>query len=295
MSLNHALRRSAAQLLARAATGAAPEMLGPVRTFSRSAGDLALSPFRGCSPSTRSLSPFFPPSSLGSLSRAMDELVQMDRHLSAELANFFGGDSPLAHSSPFFRDSPFRSAIHKAVSVSRPAQFRAFEDRYELQADMPGVAESDLNIELDAEEGLLTISGARRDEAAAATLAAAGSGPASAAAAASQPPQAAAGAPEAPAAAAAGEAAAAAAPAAEAAATAEAGGADDVSSGGRGGGGGSVWTFRGTWRLPEDVEADGVTAALDRGVLRVTLPRRQAPEKPQPRRIKISGGGGAAN
>ncbi|KAG2440018.1 hypothetical protein HXX76_004135 [Chlamydomonas incerta] len=281
MSLNHALRRSAAQVLARAAAPESPTLaMGAVRNASsRAAGDLVLMPFRGCSPASRSLSPFFPPSSLGGLSRAFDELIQMDRHLADVFA-----DSPLARGSPLLRESPFRSAISKSMSVTRPAQFRAYEDCYELQADMPGVAESDLHIELDAEERLLTISGARREGAGRPTSAAAPAAEAAAAGAQQQQP-----------AAAAAEAAAAAAPAGEAAAAAEAGaGASDaVSEVAEATGGSTVWTFRGSWRLPEDVEADGVAAALDRGVLRVTLPRRQAPEKPQPRRIKVSSGAGA--
>lgn len=147
-----------------------------------------------------------------------------------------------------------------------------------------GVAESDLHIELDAEEGLLTISGARRDGASPpippAPATAASAGPAATASAATGTQQQPASAPAtASAAADEADAAAAAAPGAAAA---------GVEAGSKGNC--AVWTFRGSWQLPGDVEADGVAAALERGVLRVTLPRRQAPEKPQPRRIKVTAG-----
>ncbi|KAG2444508.1 hypothetical protein HXX76_001256 [Chlamydomonas incerta] len=147
-----------------------------------------------------------------------------------------------------------------------PVGISAHPDRYELQADCPGMGEEDIVVEITP-ENVLHVSGSRKSKRAAP---------------APQLPK-----PDAPAAA--GEAAAAAAansdaedpaptelaaPAAEAAAPEPA----------------VVETFRfsRSFGLPEDVDVEGVKASLDKGVLTVTVPRRVV-EPPKPRRVAVGG------
>ena len=53
----------------------------------------------------------------------------------------------------------------------------------------------------------------------------------------------------------------------------------------------SSGSFRRSVRIPQGVDAEAITATFDRGVLEVSVPK---PEQPQPKRVAISVGSGAA-
>ncbi|PNW80468.1 hypothetical protein CHLRE_07g318800v5 [Chlamydomonas reinhardtii] len=60
--------------------------------------------------------------------------------------------------------------------------------------------------------------------------------------------------------------------------------------------GGKVWrsertaySFSRAFSLPENANPDGITAAMDKGVLVVTVPKREPPAKPEPKRIAVTG------
>ncbi len=135
----------------------------------------------------------------------------------------------------------------------------------------PGMAEGDVAVELSPDKATLTISGTRttgRPRPATPSAAPSDGKPDNANAAPAAP----------------------AAPAAAAAAAGEA-----AARGGAGGGSGGVrsYSFRRSFLLPDDVDAEGVTARLDRGVLSVTLPRRRVPQ-PQPLRVPVHAAGSGA-
>lgn len=48
-------------------------------------------------------------------------------------------------------------------------------------------------------------------------------------------------------------------------------------------------SFNRSFVLPEDANPDNVQAQLDKGVLKVVVPKIPAPEKPQPKRITVQG------
>eukprot|EP00877_Chromochloris_zofingiensis_P013131 jgi/Chrzof1/8071/UNPLg00116.t1 len=48
--------------------------------------------------------------------------------------------------------------------------------------------------------------------------------------------------------------------------------------------------FSRCFTLPENVKEDGIAASLDRGVLKVTVPKTAPPQKPEPKRITVKGG-----
>ena len=48
-------------------------------------------------------------------------------------------------------------------------------------------------------------------------------------------------------------------------------------------------SFSRSFTLPENVKDEGVSAALDKGVLTVTVPKTQPPPKPEPKRIEVTG------
>ncbi|KAG2447246.1 hypothetical protein HYH02_007986 [Chlamydomonas schloesseri] len=149
-----------------------------------------------------------------------------------------------------------------------PVGITAHPDRYELQADCPGMGEEDIVVEISP-ENVLHVSGSRKAKRAApAPQLPKPEGPAAAE-------------PEAAAAAAAANSDAEdpaptehAAPAAEAAAPEAA----------------VVETFRfsRSFGLPEDADVEGVKASLDKGVLTITVPRRVV-EPAKPRRVAIGG------
>lgn len=47
-------------------------------------------------------------------------------------------------------------------------------------------------------------------------------------------------------------------------------------------------SFTRSFTLPEDVKEDGITASLDKGVLKVTLPKTEPTPKPQPKKIQVT-------
>jgi HSP20 family protein len=49
-------------------------------------------------------------------------------------------------------------------------------------------------------------------------------------------------------------------------------------------------TFTRSFTLPENVKEDAITAKLDKGVLKVTVPRTKPAPKPEPKRITVAGG-----
>jgi HSP20 family protein len=53
----------------------------------------------------------------------------------------------------------------------------------------------------------------------------------------------------------------------------------------------SSGSFRRSVRLPEGVDAEGITATFDRGVLEVSVPK---PEQARPRKVQITVGSGSA-
>lgn len=55
----------------------------------------------------------------------------------------------------------------------------------------------------------------------------------------------------------------------------------------------NVRSFRRTFTMPDNVKSEGIDAHLDRGILRVTLPKTEE-AKTQPKRIDVRAAGGAA-
>jgi HSP20 family protein len=53
-------------------------------------------------------------------------------------------------------------------------------------------------------------------------------------------------------------------------------------------------SFRRAFRLPENVDSDAITAQLEQGVLRVTIPKITPPPTPAPRTIAVQAGAEAA-
>jgi HSP20 family protein len=49
-------------------------------------------------------------------------------------------------------------------------------------------------------------------------------------------------------------------------------------------------SFTRSFVLPDNVKEDGIAASLDKGVLRVTVPKVEPAPKPQPKRIAVKGG-----
>jgi HSP20 family protein len=47
--------------------------------------------------------------------------------------------------------------------------------------------------------------------------------------------------------------------------------------------------FTRSFALPDSVKEDEITASLDKGVLRVTVPKAEPQPKPQPKRIPVTG------
>lgn len=48
--------------------------------------------------------------------------------------------------------------------------------------------------------------------------------------------------------------------------------------------------FSRSFSLPENVKEEGITASLDKGVLKVTVPKAEPTPKPEPKRITVKGG-----
>lgn len=53
-------------------------------------------------------------------------------------------------------------------------------------------------------------------------------------------------------------------------------------------------SFSRSFTLPDNVKDEGVHAALEKGVLTVTVPKTTPPPKPQPKRIEVVAAGGGA-
>ncbi|KXZ51679.1 hypothetical protein GPECTOR_11g130 [Gonium pectorale] len=142
--------------------------------------------------------------------------------------------------------------LREATSSVHPMDIKAFDDRYEIHSDVPGMAEEDVEVEISPDR-VLTIAGSRKT---------ARQGPS-----APKPST--------------NEAAGAADDATLAASSDRASTepAADVAV---------SYRFRRSFVLPEDAEVEGVAANLQRGVLTVTVPRRVV-EKPQPRRVRVKG------
>ncbi|KAG2447560.1 hypothetical protein HYH02_007484 [Chlamydomonas schloesseri] len=162
-----------------------------------------------------------------------------------------------------YRSSPFSlgmgrlasELLRESAACTHAMEIATLEDRYVLTSDCPGMGEEDISVEISPER-VITIAGARK-------------APALQQHRKPEHPEAAEPAAVAPAAD--GEAGASAADSAAAAEPAV-----RVS-----------YRFSRSFALPEDAEAEGVSASLDKGVLTVTVPRR-AVEKPKPRRVSVS-------
>eukprot|EP00879_Flechtneria_rotunda_P012913 GHRR01013486.1.p4 GENE.GHRR01013486.1~~GHRR01013486.1.p4 ORF type:complete len:110 (+),score=39.93 GHRR01013486.1:548-877(+) len=48
-------------------------------------------------------------------------------------------------------------------------------------------------------------------------------------------------------------------------------------------------TFTRSFTLPDNIKEEGITASLDKGVLRVMVPKVEPAPKPEPKRITVSG------
>ncbi|KAG2490653.1 hypothetical protein HYH03_011042 [Edaphochlamys debaryana] len=162
-------------------------------------------------------------------------------------------DEMMAEASQWLRES--------SLNASHPVNIQTFEDRYEVASDCPGMADEDVTVEVSPDR-VLTIAGSRKTAAKPAPKPkpAADEEPTGAAATASAPSHIEA-APEAP-------------------TEAEAPGPSFSVS----------YRFQRSFGLPEDADVEGVEASLERGVLSVRIPRKQA-ERPQPRRVSIKGPG----
>ncbi|GIL91763.1 hypothetical protein Vretimale_14872 [Volvox reticuliferus] len=49
----------------------------------------------------------------------------------------------------------------------------------------------------------------------------------------------------------------------------------------------SSYTFSRAFALPENANAEDITATIDKGVLKVTIPKKDPPAKPEPKRITV--------
>ncbi len=51
----------------------------------------------------------------------------------------------------------------------------------------------------------------------------------------------------------------------------------------------SSYSFARSFTLPDTANAEAISASMDKGVLTVTVPKREPPAKPEPKRIAVSG------
>jgi HSP20 family protein len=56
----------------------------------------------------------------------------------------------------------------------------------------------------------------------------------------------------------------------------------------------AAFSFSRAFELPPNARAEGISASMDKGVLTVTVPKRDPPAKPEPKRIAVTGTGEAA-
>ncbi|KAG2490656.1 hypothetical protein HYH03_011044 [Edaphochlamys debaryana] len=161
-------------------------------------------------------------------------------------------DGTMAEASQWLRES--------SLNASHPVNIQTFEDCYEVASDCPGMADEDVAVEVSPDR-VLTIAGSRKTAAKPAPKPKPAAGEEPTAAAAGAVPSETVAAPEAP-------------------AEAEAPGSSYSVS----------YSFQRSFVLPEDADVEGVEACLERGVLSVRIPRKQA-EKPQPRRVSIKAPG----
>ncbi|KAG2490633.1 hypothetical protein HYH03_011024 [Edaphochlamys debaryana] len=138
-----------------------------------------------------------------------------------------------------------------ATNASHPVNIQKFDDRYELNTDCPGMADEDVAVEVSPDR-VLTIAGSRK------TAAKPAPKPDPTTSDSSEPS----------------------ATPPEKKGEAEAPGPSYSVS----------YRFQRSFGLPEDADVEGVEASLERGVLSVRIPRKQA-EKAQPRRVSIKGAG----
>ncbi|GFR47271.1 hypothetical protein Agub_g8958 [Astrephomene gubernaculifera] len=55
----------------------------------------------------------------------------------------------------------------------------------------------------------------------------------------------------------------------------------------------SAYSFARSFTLPDNVDSDNICASMDKGVLKVCVPKKEAETKAEPKRITVMGGGGA--
>ncbi|PNG99917.1 Heat shock protein, chloroplastic, partial [Tetrabaena socialis] len=159
--------------------------------------------------------------------------------------------------SPFSRLGSLER-LSRSTSSVHPVDIKTLEDRYELQSDCPGMGEDDVTVEVSPDR-VLTVSGSRKS--------AKHAGPSTTAANISSCE-------ERPAATTSDEEG-------SAAADGRAPSSPPV-----------TYRFSRSFLLPDDAEMEGVEAALERGVLMVSVPR-QLVEKQQPRRVIVKGSAAA--
>ncbi|KXZ54243.1 hypothetical protein GPECTOR_5g333 [Gonium pectorale] len=51
----------------------------------------------------------------------------------------------------------------------------------------------------------------------------------------------------------------------------------------------SSYSFSRSFVLPDNADADAISASMDRGVLKLTVPKKEPQPKPQPKRIAVTG------